>query len=213
MTTTSKLINMTPETVRQDLLALANKDAQLAKELLNEIKTLKERILKEFPINTFGYSKSQITKQTSFEKLQTHLKSIQYHPFSLESLYRREDELESQRLLEEQKKKNADEQQQAIQKYQEKAVIWLLAQGEKLGEDFTLDNAVDTAENKAFYQEVNRRQSKVMFIEFYGNENCDEECRGWDMTSERCDCENCRVEFERDCYFNFEDPKIHAEAY
>lgn len=59
--------------------------------------------------------------------------------------------------------------------------------------------------------------SENFFIEFSGDDTCDDTCQGWDMESTRCDCGNRRVRWNIHGYgkeseaLTIED--VYAEAY
>lgn len=110
------------------------------------------------------------------------------------------------------KDKKEKETEEKILKYQQECVRYLLDQGYLLGEDFNLDNAITTAEEKVYDNEVQKYKDADKFINFNGDDNC-EDCRGWNPNDHRCDCGNRRVSFTSGYEFTIHDPHIYAEAY
>lgn len=102
----------------------------------------------------------------------------------------------------------------------ERAVVWLLAKGKTIGEDFTLDNALAVANELAYTEEVERTVAELKesgeLVRFDGW-NCDDfavsGCGGWDGYSRRCQCGNRRVGWVEGCGHTFEEPRINGEAY
>jgi len=91
------------------------------------------------------------------------------------------------------------------------AIAWLLERGKKLGEDFTAEDAVDTADDIAYEEEVARLQAMDGLHEFCGSDFC-EDCGGWDGKSHRCECGNRRVYWTQGCGHSFKEPYVYAEA-
>lgn len=91
-----------------------------------------------------------------------------------------------------------------------KAVLWLKEKGKELGKDYQVTEAVYTANNIAFEEEIEKRKKLGGYIEFSGDDNC-EDCEGWDMETGRCQCGNRRVSW--DSSGNFLNISIYAEAY
>ncbi len=84
----------------------------------------------------------------------------------------------------------------------EAAIVYLTERGEKLGETFSLADAVSKANNLEFNSQ---REAKIISmaggcIPFDGmNDMCEEnECDGWDGISNRCSCGNRRVYWTSD---------------
>lgn len=96
----------------------------------------------------------------------------------------------------------------------DRAVAWLLAKGKVIGQDFTVADAIKTANDIAFEEEVKNRKKELgndAYTEFSG-QNCDS-CLGWDGVSPRCECGNRRVSWSFGYGHSFETPSIEAEAY
>lgn len=93
-----------------------------------------------------------------------------------------------------------------------RAIIWLQKEGKVLDKDFSLANAILTANNLAFLKEVERLKSKTTFY-FFEGQNCDGPCNGWDGVSNRCECGNRRVSWQAGMSHTFEQPYVYGEAY
>lgn len=97
------------------------------------------------------------------------------------------------RMLEKREKEIRDkENQKQYKELQIEAAKWLIDKGKKYGEDFTEETAIEIADNIAFYEAVETMKKNLGFISFSGNDDC-ENCRGWDMESNRCECGARRV--------------------
>lgn len=99
----------------------------------------------------------------------------------------------------------------------EKAIVWLTEYGQTLGIDFTINGAISLANGIAFKEEVESRTQEIKrsdkFIRFQGDENCEDDCRGWNGESNRCECGSHKVKWESN---NFDDfflnPSIFGQA-
>ena len=99
----------------------------------------------------------------------------------------------------------------------EKAIVWLTEYGQTLGVDFTINGAISLANGIAFKEEVEIRIQEIKrserFIQFQGDENCEDNCRGWNGKSNRCECGSHKVKWESN---NFDDfflnPSIFGQA-
>jgi hypothetical protein len=113
-------------------------------------------------------------------------------------------------IIKEKEKQEMLAKQQAYQaNLQQNAIIFLLENGKVLGQDFTVENAINSANQFKFEQLIKEKLESSS--EFYFNgENCDEDC-GWDGVSRRCFCGNRRVAWEYNG--NFDNMDIYAEAY
>jgi hypothetical protein len=97
----------------------------------------------------------------------------------------------------------------------QEAANWLLERGRKLGADFAYEDALETANEIAFDEEVARREEagkNGTWYEFDGDNYC-ENCEGWDGHSHRCQCGNRRVSWTQGYEHNFKNPEVYAEAY
>jgi len=97
----------------------------------------------------------------------------------------------------------------------QEAANWLLERGRKLGADFAYEDALETANDIAFYEEVARREEAGKAGEWYEFEghNCDGNCDGWDGYSHRCQCGNRRVSWQMGYEHSFKNPIVYAEAH
>jgi hypothetical protein len=94
----------------------------------------------------------------------------------------------------------------------ERAVLWLQARGLKLGDDFSISNAYEKANELAATDEIQHKVAEEELHSFYGDDYC-EDCGGWDGVSRRCECGNRRVEWVTADWHDFENPSVLAEAY
>lgn len=90
------------------------------------------------------------------------------------------------------------------------AIIWLQARGRVLNADFTVGNAITTANNAAFDEWAQAQADSGEPVEFDGC-NCDDsDCR-WYPGARRCQCGNRRVAWEFDG--DFRNPAGRAVAW
>lgn len=92
------------------------------------------------------------------------------------------------------------------------AIKYLLDNGKSIGTDFTVNNAIECADELAYTLEVEKQRSQGGYINFSGDDYC-EDCQGWDMSSHRCSCGNRRVSFTTGYGHSFKQPWICAEAH
>ena len=116
-----------------------------------------------------------------------------------------------------QAKQKAWQDQRALQKavktkdLTDKAILWLMDRGLKLCVDFGTDNALDIANDLATEDETKKLSEDDGYFDFSG-QNCDD-CPGWDGESNRCECGNRRVCWERADDHTFLEPHLEAVAY
>lgn len=109
------------------------------------------------------------------------------------------------RILEKREKELKDQENQ--KKYKElqiEAAKWLIDRGKKYGEDFTEETAIEIADHVALHETVETMKKNLDFISFSGDDDC-ENCRGWDMESNRCECGARRVYWDS-FGFSFKNP-------
>ena len=112
--------------------------------------------------------------------------------------------------IKEKEKQEMLAKQQAYQSsLQQNAIIFLLDNGKVLGQDFTVENAINSANKLKFEQLIKEKLESADEFSFNG-ENCDEDC-GWDGIDRRCFCGNRRVCWEYEGDFN--NMSVYAEAY
>lgn len=136
-----------------------------------------------------------------------------WHSYSLNFKESVEDKVNRCRAEAEKIKKTKESEKEQLELLAE-AVLWLKARGRALGLDFSAENAIQTANDIAFFEEVERRREYIRKngpIGFSG-QNCDGPCSGWDGESKRCECGNRRVSWTYDD-LSFKDPSIYGEAY
>lgn len=90
------------------------------------------------------------------------------------------------------------------------AGAFLAARGKKLGSDYEPSTAIKTANSIAREEAIAEETKQGGFTSFGGDDYCTQ-CAGWDMTSDRCACGNCRVGWESDG--DFEDMHVYAQAH
>lgn len=113
---------------------------------------------------------------------------------------------------EKEKAEKAKKAEAELQALQAKAILWLQERGKKLGEDFRVADAIETANAIAFEEEVARKRAEGGLFSFSGEDSC-EDCGGWDGESRRCECGNRRVSWESGWGHSFLNPYVHGEAY
>ncbi len=197
---------------REEQLAHAQAEAEKAAALLNDAKTLHQKMLKSFPPRiTLGMTKKQEVKAKSFFETMRRLESIIMEPGYLRDHFASVD-LDTARRSEKEQQAQVEQQRTLeIAQLQEEAVIWLIERGKKLGTDFTLSNALKTANDLAFDEAVLDMSNGVEYHDFYGK-NCDD-CLGWDGISRRCACGNRRVYWTPGNEHSFKNPQLVAEAW
>lgn len=90
------------------------------------------------------------------------------------------------------------------------AGVFLSARGKVVGVDYEASEAIDVADEIACDEKIAALKQGGGFISFGGDDNC-ENCRGWDMSSHRCDCGNRRVGWDH--YGDFERMTVYAQAH
>jgi hypothetical protein len=117
-------------------------------------------------------------------------------------------------LVEQAKSVRKEQDERDAKGHRDKAVKYLLEAGLTYGTDFTADNAVLVANDRAYELEIARRSEEIGdgFIDFNGSCNC-ENCCGWNPKAHRCQCGNRRVCWVTATGFSFLQPDIYAEAY
>jgi len=95
----------------------------------------------------------------------------------------------------------------------------LIKKGKTIGIDFTISNAIATANELAYNEAVKAKIQQFTddpeYISFDGDDTC-ENCQGWDGwdgISHRCECGNRRVSWNSMYGSNFENMTLYAEAY
>lgn len=143
-------------------------------------------------------------------------KSLPYKPTYYFNSYKRkvEEARRNQEILRRNKEAEVNKT-----KLMEEACVWLAEHGKVLGKDFTLDNAVLTANAIALEKAV---EARIKHLDENGEWqsfdgwNCGDlgrDCEGWDGKSNRCDCGNRRVCWCEGWDHSFKNPHANAEAY
>lgn len=186
--------------------------AILATELKAKFTVLLQEINKEFPPNTFNLTKTQKTKALGIDKALDRLMRAIMLPDIIQERIAFENR-KKEKILKEEKIKQLEEE--ALKEHIElrnKAIQLVLSHGLKFGIDFTVENAIDAANNLVFESEKIRAIENIAsgnFISFEG-QNC-ENCSGWDGVSQRCECGNRRIDWSFEG--NFNDMVVFGEAF
>lgn len=194
-------------------LANAKLTANQANNFLKELNDLKIRINKAFPPNTFGLNKRQIAKLMSWDSTVERLGKFARSVEKTQSRFDYEDRCEQARQAKVQQELIL-EQRQAFEAAQKTSAIkWLQSNHSELkfGEHYDIDSAVVMANEISASDEIHNLKSTNEFIDFAGDDYCDDSCMGWDMTSKRCDCGNRRVGWDTSNHY-FTDPYVTAVA-
>lgn len=93
-----------------------------------------------------------------------------------------------------------------------KAIVWLQERGKVLGADFTVESAIEVANEIAFEEALAAKKAEGRLHSFSGEDSC-ENCGGWDGSSHRCECGNRRVSWTYGYGHNFLTPYVVAEAH
>jgi hypothetical protein len=199
---------------KDDNLERAKAYGDKAQELLNQFDTLLGQINKDFPVSTFGLSRTKEAKLKSPNEVYNRLKTDALTYIRVKNMY----EVRERKELEKQKEKKIEEDVRQIQQSEKEmlneAIAFCIANGKIFGKDFTVDTAIYEANDIALWKEVDRRETEIGddYIKFNG-QNCDNKCDGWNPQHHRCQCGNTRVKWERAFQVDFRDMEIYAEAY
>lgn len=107
-------------------------------------------------------------------------------------------------------RENVKKQEEASKNIINEAIKYCFDNNKKIGEDFTVDNCIDIANEIAYEKAKQELMQNNEYIDFNG-QNCDGPCKGWDMIERRCECGNRRVSFC--CEGGFKRPIVYGEAY
>ena len=131
--------------IENDELRQAELRACRAAELLTEFNDLLKKMNEEFPTNTFGFTKSQIAKARGIDRTLDRLKIAQNRPLEIQSRIKRQMELEEKQKKECERKKQEIEDEQEALKVRDEAIKLLLDKGLEFGKGFTVETAIDDA--------------------------------------------------------------------
>ena len=186
---------------REEMLKKAVEKAKEAVVLIQELEDWKKKA-KKVAITKLYFFK----KNNNLNTIVRALKEIVQYPRYLKETFGWQNETLIKQEEDEQKKLTL------------RAIVWLIERGCILEKDFDLDTAIERANWLSFEQEKQTKLctfsniQKPDFFIFEGKENCEEDCRGWDGISHRCDCGNRRVNWEMTDYHSFETPSIVGRA-
>lgn len=197
---------------KEENLELAKLHEDKAKEYLKQFKELLASINKDFPVRTFGLSKSKLEKMKSpnetYDRLVSASKSYSYTQTWYDQQDRRIQELDEKEKQEKLMKQRELEKTDLLNK----AIEFCLNNGLQFGIHFSTENAISVANDVAFKKQVEVHKSEIGngYIYFSG-QNCEDECSGWNPMDNRCQCGNRRVAWAT--VSDFRDMEIYAEAY
>lgn len=202
---------------REEMLESAELSAEEASKLYREFIAWKHKVIDLAKDELFypGMKKSVREKAITPDKLVNSLNKLISRPNELKELFKVQDAQKELKEKEDQAKLEVDYRNNEEIKLTEEAAIYLQEHGRVLGKDFSLETAIFVADNVAFELEKERvlTEKNFSFFSFTGNDNCNENCAGWDGVSHRCDCGNRRVDWEFDTGHSFKNPSICAQAY
>lgn len=199
---------------KEENLELAKQYSESAKSLVNEFNEILKKANKQFPVSSFGMSKSKLEKEQSLQKTYERLQTASWSYNNIKSTYETRERMIKEKEEKAQKEQANIELNQRKVETLNKAIKFLLENGKIFGEEFTTENAHSVANELAFQLEINRREAQIgkEYIDFSG-QNCKEECAGWNPSERRCQCGNRRVTWTEGYYSTFENMEIYAEAW
>jgi hypothetical protein len=178
----------------------------IAKAWLDKLEALRIEGNSLFPARTYGVTKAKQEKNKQLAAIVERAEE-QYRLWkrSLDRMEYIRKESKKKELLEEKQKQKSEKDLLAKQKV-DRAIAFLLENGKKIIEDFTIESAIEVA-NEVKMEILTTQQSK-------GDASIDcpcDECSSWDGESRRCDCGNRRI-----CWSSsgdFENMYVYAEAF
>jgi hypothetical protein len=227
------LIGFTPEKMevyKADLERYTNDLNSVYKGLLSDYKTLMEKAIKalsELGFKTEAYVENPKSRSYPKKKMRSSLLSA-LKPFCkinpegigyphIGNMRKAKKLIEdTEAILKEQAKEDSRREQEAkLDQLATEAVAWLQGKGKKLGEDFTISQALEYANEIAFDEWAGEQAKSGNPIDFSGSDYC-ENCSGWIPGSHRCECGNRRVSWSTEwSSHSFKTPGegVYAEAY
>lgn len=193
-------------------LQKAEERAAKAKAILQQFETLRKEALKLVPGVSFFYTKTQRARSERWDNVLERLNKVIYEPSYLKANQAAQERRQKEDEEKKQKEQREKERAAQLETLRQDAVLWLQEKGKKLGEDFTIVDAIDAADNLAMELEIERLKAHAAFHEFSG-QNCDGPCSGWNGTDRRCECGNRRVGWTTGFSHSFKEPYVYAEAY
>jgi hypothetical protein len=198
---------------KEENLQLSEEYSEKATAFIQQFKELNQLALKEFPVNTFGMSKSKIEKAKSLSETFDRLSTAQHSYYNAKSTYELRERMAKEKEEDEKRKSLEVERSKLRAEELNDAIKYLLENGKVFGEDFTVETAIDVANEYSFDVAVSKREIQIGegFIDFAG-QNCEDECEGWNPSNRRCQCGNRRVSWTS-YYHSFKSPSVLAEAW
>lgn len=195
---------------REENIKLAEESAAKAKSLLDAINTAIKEGFKHVP--KYGTTPTQNKKLASAAEVISRLEMEVGVGSRVQASYITRDRMAQEKEAKEKAEREKAERENAISIMKGEAIQYLIERGKKINIDFTVDNAVEVANQLAFDYEVKRLESSDEPISFNGQDCC-EDCSGWIPGSHRCECGNRRVSWVEGWSHSFKEPQIYAEAY
>jgi hypothetical protein len=207
--------SINPSLSKEENLELAKQYEDKAKSYLERFNELLKEANKDFPVGiTFGMSKAKIDKSKTPNEVYDRLYSASRSLYNTKSTYEMRERMEKEKIEKERQAELLKQRELEKSSLVNDAIAYCLANGRTFGErGFTIDTAIQIANDIAFDKEVARKEEEIGdgHTGFSGM-NCEDECAGWNPKHHRCECGNRRVSWTND-YSNFKDMEIYAEAY
>jgi len=202
---------MTPD--REHRMFEAQARAGRAHDLIMQFHQWQEEASKFAPAPHWSRTKK---KDKTAEAIIERLRRVVGEPNLLRDQFDAEDRRADEARAADEKAKQQRAEVDALDRLRGEAVEWLLERGRQINVDFTVDRAVEVANEMAFTEAVDARMIELRKsgdrVSFNGDEYC-EGCDGWDGESRRCECDNRRVSWVRGWDHSFRNPSIEAEAF
>jgi len=198
---------------KEENLKLAKEYSDQAKELQLRFEKILAEVNKEFkPEYGLTPAKERKAKEPTeaYKRLMSAARKYSQVISTYETREHMAKEKEKKAQAEARKKEMGAKQSELLNQ----AIAYCLENGRTFGDDLTVENAIQVANDIAFQNEVARREAEVgdEYIGFDG-QNCEDPCEGWNPKDRRCQCGNRRVSWTDGYSTDFRDMTIHAEAY
>jgi hypothetical protein len=150
------------------------------------------------------------TKEYKYLTNNTHLPSYN-RPVKFEYFLNKYKKYKEDIETAERNKKSEEE----LKQLKNEAIQWLLDRGKRIGEDFTIENALYIANGIALDEEIERKIADIKNSPL-GTIDIDDnfcECETWDGESKRCNCGNRRMNWTSGWDHTFKHPIAIPEPY
>jgi len=199
---------------KEENLELAKAYSEQAKDILERFDAIVKEANKFCPGVTYKLTKSQLAKHQSPTETRNRLSSCTSAQFYVRSTYETreriaKEKVEKEAAIERTKKLEAERSQLLNE-----AIAFCLNNEKRFGTDFTIENAIQVANDLAFQNEIKKCNEEIGdgYISFSG-QNCEDECAGWNPSDRRCECGNRRVCWNEGYSSDFRNMEIYAEAW